>query len=49
MNDLVVMLTALDLEYQAVRDTLADVRLRRHPAGTRFEVGRLGQAGAASR
>lgn len=41
MNDLVVMLTALELEYRAARATLTDVRLRRHPAGTRFEVGRL--------
>lgn len=41
MNDLVVMLTALDLEYKAVRQTLADVRLQRHPSGTRFEIGRL--------
>jgi adenosylhomocysteine nucleosidase len=41
MNDLVVILTALDLEYRAVRDTLTDLRLRPHPAGTRFEVGRI--------
>jgi adenosylhomocysteine nucleosidase len=41
MNDLVAILTALDLEYQAVRETLTDLRLHPHPAGTRFEVGRL--------
>ena len=41
MNGLVVILTALDLEYRAVRDKLTDLRLHRHPAGTRFEVGRL--------
>ncbi|HWG99691.1 MAG TPA: 5'-methylthioadenosine/S-adenosylhomocysteine nucleosidase [Pilimelia sp.] len=38
----VVILTALDLEYQAVRKHLTDLRLHRHPAGTRFEVGRVG-------
>ncbi len=37
----IVVLTALDLEYQAVREHLADARLHRHPQGTRFEVGRL--------
>jgi adenosylhomocysteine nucleosidase len=37
----IVFLTALDLEYQAVRKHLADLRLHRHPAGTRFEVGQL--------
>jgi 8-oxo-dGTP diphosphatase len=36
-----VILTALDLEYQAVREKLADVRLHRHAQGTLFEVGRL--------
>jgi adenosylhomocysteine nucleosidase len=41
MNDLVTILTALDLEYRAVRETLTDLRLRPHPAGTRFEVGRI--------
>ncbi|QKW51644.1 5'-methylthioadenosine/S-adenosylhomocysteine nucleosidase [Streptomyces buecherae] len=38
-NDLVVILTALNLEYQAVRQRLADPRLHRHDRGTRFEVG----------
>ncbi|MDN3357919.1 5'-methylthioadenosine/S-adenosylhomocysteine nucleosidase [Actinomadura sp. DC4] len=37
----VVILTALDLEYQAVREKLVDPRLRKHAQGTRFEVGRL--------
>lgn len=37
----IVILTALDLEYQAVREHLVNPRLRRHPQGTRFEVGRL--------
>jgi 8-oxo-dGTP diphosphatase len=41
VNDLVVMLTALDLEYRAVRETLSGLRLHRHQAGTRFEVGRV--------
>src|SRR5690606_34695208 len=38
----VVILTALDLEYQAVRERLADLRLHRHSQGTLFEMGRLG-------
>ena len=37
----IVILTALDLEYQAIRQKLADPRLHRHQQGTRFEVGRL--------
>ncbi|WP_416902928.1 purine phosphorylase [Micromonospora echinospora] len=37
----VVFLTALDLEYEAVRRTLSDLRLHRHAAGTRFEIGHL--------
>jgi adenosylhomocysteine nucleosidase len=41
VNDLVVILTALDLEYRAVRENLTDLQLRSHPAGTRFEIGRL--------
>jgi adenosylhomocysteine nucleosidase len=40
-DGLVVMLTALNLEYEAVRDTLTDLRAHRHATGTRFEVGRL--------
>ncbi|MEU3962613.1 5'-methylthioadenosine/S-adenosylhomocysteine nucleosidase [Streptomyces buecherae] len=38
-NDLVVILTALNLEYQAVREKLVEPRLHRHDRGTRFEVG----------
>ncbi|MGW0803292.1 5'-methylthioadenosine/S-adenosylhomocysteine nucleosidase family protein [Nonomuraea sp. NPDC002799] len=38
---MIVILTALDLEYQAVRGHLTDPRVHRHTAGTRFEVGRL--------
>ncbi len=34
-----VVLTALDLEYDAVRSHLTDLRTRVHPAGTHFEVG----------
>ncbi|WP_214319457.1 5'-methylthioadenosine/S-adenosylhomocysteine nucleosidase [Nonomuraea sediminis] len=37
----IVILTALDLEYRAVREYLTGLRLHRHRAGTRFEVGRL--------
>ncbi|MBB5081796.1 5'-methylthioadenosine/S-adenosylhomocysteine nucleosidase [Nonomuraea endophytica] len=40
-----VFLTALDLEYQAVRSHLAGIRTHRHRAGTRFEVGRLANGG----
>ncbi|GIJ57716.1 phosphorylase family protein [Virgisporangium aurantiacum] len=36
-----VVLTALDLEYAAVRERLTDRRRHDHPAGTVFEVGRL--------
>jgi adenosylhomocysteine nucleosidase len=34
-----VVLTALDLEYDAVRAYLTDMRTRTHPAGTLFETG----------
>ncbi|MET9299357.1 5'-methylthioadenosine/S-adenosylhomocysteine nucleosidase [Micromonospora aurantiaca] len=44
-SGLVVILTALDLEYEAVRDQLVDLQVRRHPAGTRFEVGGIDQSG----
>ncbi|MEV7806714.1 5'-methylthioadenosine/S-adenosylhomocysteine nucleosidase [Microbispora sp. NPDC088329] len=37
----IVILTALDLEYQAIRRKLLDPELHRHQQGTRFEVGRL--------
>ncbi|MFJ8440912.1 5'-methylthioadenosine/S-adenosylhomocysteine nucleosidase family protein [Kitasatospora griseola] len=38
-KDLVVILTALNLEYQAVRGRLADPQVHPHERGTRFEVG----------
>jgi adenosylhomocysteine nucleosidase len=38
----IVILTALDLEYDAVRARLSGLRSHAHPRGTRFEVGRLG-------
>lgn len=37
----VAVLTALSLEYKAVRDLLTDVEPKVHPRGTRAEVGRL--------
>jgi nucleoside phosphorylase/ADP-ribose pyrophosphatase YjhB (NUDIX family) len=36
-----VVLTALDLEYESVQGKLANVQVHSHRAGTRFEVGRL--------
>ena len=41
----VVILTALNLEYDEVRAGLRDLTTRVHPSGTRFEVGRLYPAG----
>lgn len=41
----IVILTALDLEYQAVREHLTGLRVHRHRAGTRFEIGRLTGSG----
>jgi adenosylhomocysteine nucleosidase len=41
----VVILTALSLEYDKVRAGLREITTRVHPAGTRFEVGRLEPAG----
>lgn len=38
-KDLVVVLTALNLEYQAVRRKLTGPQVHRHERGTRFEVG----------
>ncbi|WP_036968934.1 5'-methylthioadenosine/S-adenosylhomocysteine nucleosidase [Promicromonospora kroppenstedtii] len=35
----VVVLTALDLEYKAVRKHLKDIEQHRHSTGTRFEIG----------
>ena len=40
-NDLVVVLTALNLEYEAVRERLTSPRAYRHPRGTRFDIGTL--------
>lgn len=37
----VVVLTALNVEYRAVRSLLADLRITQHAAGTIFEEGRL--------
>ena len=44
-TDLVVILTALNVEYEAVRKRLSDSQTHWHPAGTRFETGRLGRHG----
>ena len=41
----VVVLTALNVEYQAVREKLADLQVHWHPADTRFETGRLSPGG----
>jgi 8-oxo-dGTP diphosphatase len=41
----VVILTALDLEYDAIRAGLRDLDTQVHPAGTWFEVGRLDTTG----
>ena len=42
MNDTtIVILTAMNLEYRAVRAQLSDITARTHPMGTRFEVGQL--------
>ncbi|NUS73344.1 MAG: 5'-methylthioadenosine/S-adenosylhomocysteine nucleosidase [Corynebacteriales bacterium] len=42
MNDRpVVVLTALNLEYQAVREKLTNLRVHTHREGTRFEIGYL--------
>lgn len=40
-NDLVVVLTALNLEYRAVHERLRSPEQHRHARGTRFEVGDL--------
>jgi nucleoside phosphorylase/ADP-ribose pyrophosphatase YjhB (NUDIX family) len=37
----IVILTAMNLEYRAVRARLSDVTAHTHPMGTRFEVGHL--------
>jgi adenosylhomocysteine nucleosidase len=41
----IAILTALGLEYDAVRAKLTGIRVQTHPAGTRFEVGYLGDKG----
>jgi nucleoside phosphorylase len=41
VSDVVVIMTALELEYGAVRARLADLRPISHPAGTLFEIGVL--------
>ncbi|GAA4588453.1 8-oxo-dGTP diphosphatase [Actinoplanes octamycinicus] len=45
MSTDVVILTALNVEYEAVHEKLDDPRVHWHPAGTRFETGRLGPDG----
>lgn len=40
-DNIVVLLTALDLEYEAVRQRMTGVQRRQHERGTRFEVGTL--------
>ncbi len=37
----IVILTAMNLEYQAVRARMSDITARTHPMGTRFEVGHV--------
>lgn len=41
----VVILTAMNLEYEAVRERLTGLSVWCHPAGTRFEIGRIGPTG----
>jgi nucleoside phosphorylase len=41
-----VILTALGLEYDAVRGRLTDLKLHVHRSGTRYELGRLTDAGS---
>jgi 5'-methylthioadenosine/S-adenosylhomocysteine nucleosidase len=43
-----VILTALALEFRAVRDQLTDVRQTTHPAGTVYDVGRLASASSSA-
>jgi 8-oxo-dGTP diphosphatase len=37
----IVILTAMNVEYDAVKAQLSGIQARTHPAGTRFEVGRI--------
>jgi nucleoside phosphorylase/ADP-ribose pyrophosphatase YjhB (NUDIX family) len=39
---MIVMLTAMNLEYDAIRARLSGIATHTHPMGTRFEVGNLG-------
>jgi 8-oxo-dGTP diphosphatase len=41
----IVVLTAMNLEYNAVKGHLSDVTVQTHPMGTRFEVGHLEDGG----
>jgi adenosylhomocysteine nucleosidase len=41
-ENLVVILTAFNLEYEAVRRKLVDLHVHRHERGTRFEIGTVG-------
>lgn len=41
----IVVLTALDVEYQAVRARMTELRTHRHRAGTRYEIGVLPDGG----
>jgi adenosylhomocysteine nucleosidase len=42
MNEtIIVILTAMNLEYQAVRAQMSDITAHTHPMGTRFEIGQL--------
>ena len=38
---MIVVLTALQLEYTAIREHLVGIQVHRHPAGTRFEKGHV--------
>jgi nucleoside phosphorylase len=40
-DGMVVILTALNLEYEAVRENLENPRVHRHSKGTRFEIGTI--------
>ncbi|MBM7774694.1 nucleoside phosphorylase [Actinokineospora baliensis] len=44
-DDLVVVLTAINVEYEQVRQRLVAPSVRTHPSGTRFEVGTLTDTG----
>jgi 8-oxo-dGTP diphosphatase len=44
----IVILTAMSVEYDAVRAQLSDIQVRKHRAGTLFEVGRISGQHAGS-